>query len=45
MNAQKYRQILPENLMRSVERLEQSSDYIFQQDNDRKPTAESTKMW
>ena len=40
MNAQKYKQILQENLMSSVESLELASDYIFQQDND---TAKSTK--
>ena len=36
MNAQKYKQILQENLMTSVESFELPSDYIFQQDNDHK---------
>ena len=43
MNAQKYKQILLENLMSSVESLELSSNYIFQQDYDPKRTAKSTK--
>ena len=51
MNAQRYKQILPEsfmslmpeNLMSSVESLELPSDYIFQQDNDPKHIAKSTK--
>ena len=30
MNAQKYKEIMEENLMSSVESLEQLSDYIFQ---------------
>ena len=41
MNAQKYKQILPENLMSSVESLEQPSDYIFQQD----PKYEEVIVW
>ena len=45
MNAQKYKQILRENLMSSVESLELPSDYIFQQDNNPKHTAKSTKNW
>ena len=45
MNAQKYKQILQENLMSSVESVELPSDYIFQQDNDPKRTAKSTKKW
>ena len=45
MNAQKYKQNLQENLMSSVESLELPSDYIFQQDNDLKHTAKSTKKW
>ena len=45
MNAQKYKQILQENLMSSVESLKLPSDYIFQQDNDPKNTAKSTKKW
>ena len=45
MNAQKYKQILHENLMFSVESLELPSDYIFQQDNDPKHTTKSTKKW
>ncbi len=43
MNAQKYKQILQENLMSSIESLELTSDYIFQQDNEPKHTAKSTK--
>ncbi len=43
MNTQKYKQVLPENLMSSVESLELPSDYIFKQDNDSKHTAKSTK--
>ena len=43
MNAQKYEQILQENVMSSVESLELPSDYIFQQDNDPKHKAKSTK--
>ena len=42
MNAQKYKQILQENLMSSVEL---PSDYVFQQDNDPKHTANPTKKW
>ena len=34
MKAQKYKQILQENLMSSVESLQLPSDYNFQQDND-----------
>ena len=45
MNAQKYKQILQENLMSSVESLELPSDYIFQQDNDPMHTVKSTKKW
>ena len=45
MNAKKYKQILQKNLMSSVKSLELSSDYIFQQDNDPKHTAKSTKKW
>ena len=43
MNAQKYKQILQENVMSSIESLDLPSDYIFQQDNDPKKTAKSTK--
>ena len=43
MNAQKYIQILQENLMSSVGSLELPSEYIFQQDKDPKYTAKSTK--
>ena len=45
MKAQKYKQILQENFMSSVESLELPSDYIFQQDNDAKHAAKSTKKW
>ena len=43
INAQKYKQNLQENLMSSVESLELSADYIFQQDNYPKHAAKSTK--
>ena len=43
MKAQKYKQILQENLMSSVECLVLPSDYIFQQDNT-KHTTKSTKQ-
>ena len=42
MNAQKYKEILLENLS-SVESLELPSNCIFQQDNDPKHTVKSTK--
>ena len=42
INAQKYKKILQENLM-SLLSFEQR--YIFQQDNDPKYTAKSTKKW
>ena len=45
MNAQKYKLILQENLISSVESLEPPSDYIFLQDNDPKHTTKSTKKW
>ena len=45
MNTQKYKQVLPENLMSSVESLQLPSDYIFQLDNDPERTAKSTKKW
>ena len=48
MNAQKYKQILQENFMSSVESLELRSHYIFQQDNDSKHTAkiyEEVVVW
>ena len=45
MIAQKYKQIVQENLMSSVESFELPSDYIFQQDNDTKHTAKSMKKW
>ena len=45
MNAQKYKQILQENLMSSLVSLELLSDYIFQQGRDPKHTAKSTKKW
>ena len=45
MNAQKYKQILQENVMSSVESLQLPSDYIFLRDNDPKHTAKSTKKW
>ena len=45
MNSQKYKQIVQENLMSSVEILELPSDYIFQRENDPKYTAKSMKKW
>ena len=45
MNAQKYKQILQENLMSSVKSLELPSDNIFPRDNDPKHTAKSTKWF
>ena len=45
MNAQKYKQILQENLMSSVESLELPSDYILLKDNDPKHTVKSSKKW
>ena len=45
MNAQKFKQILQENFISSVENLELPSDYIFQQDNDPKHTGKSMKKW
>ena len=43
MNAQKYKQILKENLMFSVESLWLPSDYILKRYNDHKHTGKSTK--
>lgn len=45
MNAESYQNILEDNLMPSVEKLKLPSDWIFQQDNDPKHTARSTKKW
>ena len=45
MNVKKNKQILQENLMSSVESLKLPSDNIFEQDNDPKHTAKSTKKW
>ena len=45
MNTEKYKQILQENLISSVESLKLRSDYIFQSDNDPKHTTKSTKTW
>ena len=45
MNAEKYQEILQENLMASVEKLRLPPDWIFQQDNDPKHTARSTRKW
>ena len=43
MNAQKYKQILQENLMSSIESLELASGYIFKQDSDPRHTTKSRK--
>ena len=45
INAQKYKQILQENLMSSVESLELPSEYIFQPNNDLRHTDISRKKW
>lgn len=45
MNAANYQSILENNLTTSVEKLELPGDWIFQQDNDPKHTARSTKKW
>ena len=45
MNAQKYTQVLQENLMSSAESLELPSNYICLRDNYPEHTAKSTKKW
>ena len=45
MNVESYQKILQDNLMTSVEKLRLPPDWIFQQDNDPKHTARSTKKW
>uniref|UniRef100_W5NN98 Tc1-like transposase DDE domain-containing protein n=1 Tax=Lepisosteus oculatus TaxID=7918 RepID=W5NN98_LEPOC len=45
MDAAKYRTILDENLLESAKDLKLGRRFIFQQDNDPKHTAKSTKEW
>ncbi len=45
MNAAKYRDILDENLLQSVQDLRLGRRFTFQQDNDPKLTAKITKEW
>ena len=45
MNAAKYREILEENLFQSAQDLRLSRWFTFQQDNDPKHTAKTTKEW
>ena len=45
MNAESYKKILQENLLPLVEKLRLPHDWIFQQDNDPKHTARTTKKW
>lgn len=45
MTAEVYSRILDNNLFQSADRLHLPSDFIFQQDNDPKHTARSTKAW
>jgi hypothetical protein len=45
MNGAKYREILDENLLQSVQDLRLGGMFTFQQDNDLKYTAKTTKEW
>ncbi len=45
MNAAKYRDILDENLLQSAQDLRLGRRFTFQQDNDPKHTAKTTKEW
>lgn len=45
MNGRMYREILEENLFKSVESLGHGRDFVFQDDNDPKHTAKLTKKW
>ena len=45
MNGAMYRDILSENLIRSVEMLQLGQNFVFQQDNDPKHTAKATSKW
>ena len=45
MNKEKYQDVLSSNLQESVEKLELSNEWIFQQDNNTKHTAKSIKKW
>ncbi|KAL0156514.1 hypothetical protein M9458_047760 [Cirrhinus mrigala] len=45
MNADKYRDILDENLLQSAQDLRLGRRFTFQQDNDPKHTAKITKVW
>ena len=45
MNAHMYQNILREHLHASVQKLGLSQEFVFQQDNDPKHTAKTTKKW
>ena len=45
MNAQKYRDILDDNLLQSAQNLRLGLKFTFQQDNDPKHTAKPTQEW
>ena len=45
MNAEKYREILAENLMQSERELGLRRGFVFQQDNDHKHKAKATQEW
>lgn len=45
MNAVMYRDILNENLLKSVDSFQFENGWVFQQDNDPKHTAKLTKKW
>ena len=45
MNAEKYRQILEDNLTQSARELQLGRRFIFRQDNDPKHTAKTTHKW
>ena len=45
MNVEKYREILDENLLQSVQDLRLGQSFTFQQDNDPKHTAKTTQEW
>jgi hypothetical protein len=45
MNEAKYREILDENLLQSARNLRLGRRFTFQQDNDPKHTAKTTREW